>query len=86
MSKAEPHIPHGMPAPRFVPACAQLRTKTQYYRPEDQAQPPGLIADSDTLSYWCAQTQDHVGPDLDGCDPRRCQITRSCYQAPGELV
>ncbi|TAH39755.1 MAG: hypothetical protein EYC70_02915 [Planctomycetota bacterium] len=72
----------GMQAPRFVAACVHLRTKTQYYRAADRGQPPGMIADSATLSYWCAETQDHIGPDRDGCDPRRCQASRPCYSAP----
>ncbi len=67
---------------RFVPACVHLQTKTRFYRPEDQDQPPGWIADSETLSYWCGKTEDHVGPDRDGCDPDSCQAGRACYEAP----
>lgn len=73
---------YGPQAPRFVPACVHLRAKTQYYRQADRRQPPGMIADSETLTYWCARTQDHVGPDHEGCDPRRCQSARACFAAP----
>ncbi|KAA3608680.1 MAG: hypothetical protein DWQ01_11285 [Planctomycetota bacterium] len=66
--------------PRFVRACAHLRTKTQYYRLEDQQQPPGMIADSPTLCYWCALTEDPVGPDGQGTSPGGCQASRSCHE------
>ena len=75
-------VPFGAKEPRFVRACVHLRTKTQYYREADQEQPPGVIADSDTLSYWCAKTHDHIGPDRDGCCPESCQSARACYEDP----
>ncbi len=82
----EPRIvPPGRTDPRFVPACIHLRCKTQFYRDADQDQPPGMIADSPTLSYWCARTEDFTGPDRDGCDPRRCQHARACFEGPRGL-
>ncbi len=72
-------FPFGAEPPRFVRACIHLRAKTQYYRFADQEQPPGMIAQSDTLAYWCALTEDHIGPDQEGCDPRRCQADRACH-------
>ena len=79
-------VPHDAPAPRFVPACIHLRSKTQSYRPEDMDQPPGMIADSPTLSYWCGITQDFVGPDRKGCSTSRCQAGRSCYAPATSLA
>ncbi len=65
--------------PVYVRACVHLRTKTQFYRPQDMDQPPGVIADSDVLAYFCDQTQDHIGPDRKTCSPSRCQRARDCF-------
>lgn len=86
MSNSSQDRPSGAPPPRFVGACTLLRTKTMYYRAADQEQPPGMIADSPTLSYWCGRTHDHIGPDRDGCDPRRCQAARACFVPPPALL
>ncbi len=75
----------GAPAPRFVRACVQLRAKSMYYRAEDQAQPPGMVADSDTNGYWCALTQDSTGPDQAACTPGGCQPGRGCFVPPVEV-
>lgn len=74
------------PAPRFVPACVHLRTKTQYYREEDQDQPPGMIAESDGLNYWCEKTGDFIGPDRKACRPSLCGRARACFEGPGRLA
>lgn len=65
--------------PVFVPACVYLRTKTQYYRVEDMDQAPGMIADSQNLCYWCALTEDPVGPDRQSTAPDQCQQHRRCF-------
>ena len=51
-----------------------------YYRIEDQAQPPGMVPDSDVNGYWCAQTMDAIGPDQTGCSPQDCQAKRDCFR------
>lgn len=77
--------PFGTPPRRYVPACAHLRAKTMAYHPEDQAQPPGMVVDSDVNGYWCARTQDAIGPDQDGCAPARCRAGRGCFTAPPRI-
>ncbi len=72
--------PFGTPERRYVPACTLLRAKTMYYRPEDQDQPPGMVVDSDVNGYWCAETQDAIGPDQRACNPKSCQAGRECFR------
>ncbi|MBC8329699.1 MAG: hypothetical protein ISR76_00610 [Planctomycetes bacterium] len=73
-------IPFGTPERRYVPACALLRAKSMYYHGQDQAQAPGVVVDSDVNGYWCAQTQDAIGPDQRGCAPASCQAGRGCFR------
>ncbi|RMH00865.1 MAG: hypothetical protein D6702_12980 [Planctomycetota bacterium] len=78
----ERDTPAGAPPRRYLPACAELRAKTMYYHPEDQAQPPGMVVDSDVNGYWCARTMDAIGPDRSGCGPNACQAGRACFTPP----
>lgn len=61
------------------PCCANLRCKSMYCRADER---PGLLHASETMTYWCALTNDHDGPDNALAKHDRCQSGRGCYLPP----
>lgn len=68
------------PEPRIC--CVHLRCKSMFYRVDER---PGLLHWSNSMGYWCAVTNDTVGPDGDGARHPVCQQGRGCF-APGPRV
>ena len=76
------------PYPRdrtLIPCCIHLRTKTQYYAPDEMSAGPGYIKVTSTGNYWCGKTQECMGPDDSVSRPKTCQPGRACYERPGDL-
>lgn len=68
------------PAQRdIIPCCEHLRTKTQYFMPDEMQAGPGFIKVTTTGTYWCGQTHQAYGPDDEVARPQACQPGRSCY-------
>ncbi len=64
----------------IIPCCTHLRTKTQFYMPDEMAAGPGYIKVTTTGTYWCARTSTPRGPDDAPCTPQTCQAGRGCYE------
>lgn len=58
------------------PCCLFLRAKSMYYRCDER---PGMIHASTTMTYWCAQSGEDVGPDDAVANHARCQEGRGCF-------
>ncbi len=69
------------PEHTLIPCCVHLRTKTQFYLPEEMAAGPGMIRVSTTANYWCTRTSTPRGPDEKPCTPESCQCGRGCHEA-----
>lgn len=64
---------------KLAPTCLNLRHKLMYVD-QRHAQRGMVDADSDTRVYWCARTQDLLGPDGEPVDATSCgEGGRSCY-------
>jgi hypothetical protein len=66
----------------IIPCCIHLRTKTQYYMPDELAAGPGFIKLTTTGTYWCNRTSRSFGPDDSPSTPHSCQSGRGCYERP----
>lgn len=66
----------------LVPCCIHLRTKTQYFVPEELQAGPGFIKVTTTGAYWCNRTSRPFGPDDAPSRPHACQAGRGCYERP----
>ncbi len=64
----------------IIPCCIHLRTKTQFYLPDEMAAGPGRIRVTTTGTCWCARTNTARGPDEAPCTPQGCQAGRGCYE------
>ena len=52
--------------------CRYLRCKEMFHSsPDEDAFASG--------TFWCAHTQDALGPDGAGCGKKECCETRACY-------
>lgn len=58
--------------------CKCLRSKDMYYKAE-----PFAEDEFSSGIYWCAQTQDAIGPDNQPVDSEDCDLGRECYQSAG---
>jgi len=65
----------------IIPCCVHLRTKTQFFMPDEMKAGAGQIKVTDTGVYWCAKTHHAFGPDDEVSTARSCQPGRSCFQA-----
>lgn len=61
-----------------TPCCANLRCKSMFYQPDER---PGLLHVEEAMGYWCALTNDALGPDDCLAAHGRCQPGRDCYKA-----
>jgi len=59
-----------------IPCCECLRSKSVYFNPEER--PGRLMANDDTVVFWCTLTQSPVGPDGQPAHPRACGRDRVC--------
>ena len=57
--------------------CTSLRVKSMYY---SETERPGLLHDSDVLTYWCEHTQRETGCDGKFANPEGCQAGRKCFE------
>jgi len=64
----------------IIPCCVHLRTKTQYFMPDEMQAGPGYIKVTTTGVYWCARTNTPRGPDDQPSTPARCQPGRACCE------
>lgn len=63
---------------RLRVTCMHLRHKLMYV--DQRHAYRGLVdVNSDTRVYWCACTQDALGPDNSAAGPSDCSGARSCY-------
>ncbi len=58
--------------------CLNLRHKLMYVDPR-HAQRGMVDINSDTRIYWCAKTQEQLGPDQQPVGPGDCSNGRGCY-------
>lgn len=58
--------------------CMHLRHKLMYVD-ERHAQRGMVDVNSDTRVYWCAKTQEALGPDQQHVAPDVCSNGRACY-------
>jgi hypothetical protein len=61
----------------LIKCCLALRCKSRY---SSGVERPGLIHESDVMTYWCEHTQQANGPDFGDTHPRACQSDRSCFE------
>lgn len=64
----------------LIPCCVHLRTKTQFFMPDELAAGPGFVKVTTTGTYWCSQTHASFGPDDRAGTPHTCQPGRTCYE------
>ena len=62
----------------LVKVCSQLRCKSMFYSATER---PGLVHESDVLSYWCEHTQQTTGCDGRFVGTAECQPGRSCFES-----
>ncbi len=62
---------------RLIKCCTHLRCKSLYYSGIER---PGLLHESDAMTYWCNETQESVGCDGGDTDPFVCQSGRDCCE------
>ncbi len=60
-----------------APCCRQLRIKSMYYRTDER---PGLLHNEEAMGYWCAHTNDALGPDGHAACHTDCQAGRGCFE------
>lgn len=59
-------------------ACLNIRHKLMYVDERHAAR--GMIdINSQTRIYWCAKTQESLGPDGVSVSPGDCSMGRACY-------
>ncbi|MFK7960320.1 MAG: hypothetical protein AB8G96_07315 [Phycisphaerales bacterium] len=69
-----------LPAVNLRPCCMDLRHKMMLC--DDRQAVPGMTDDSSsTRVFWCAATQDALGPDGEPVDPDACGGGRHCFVA-----
>ena len=74
----QPHTDDIHPV-ELTASCANIRHKLMFVD-ERHAQRGMVDTHSDTRVYWCAITQDHLGPDGEPVEPGTCgRGSRSCY-------
>jgi len=60
--------------------CMNMRHKMMYV--DERHAQRGLVDDSsDTRVFWCARTQEALGPDGQATHPEDCHPGRSCHCA-----
>lgn len=64
----------------IIPCCIHLRTKSQYFDPDEMVAGPGRIRVATAATYWCARTNAQLGPDDGPSTPQRCQPGRACHE------
>lgn len=65
---------------RLTTTCLNLRHKLMYV--DEQHAVEGLVdRNSETRLYWCAQSQEHRGPDGEPVHPDCCSGGRRCYES-----
>lgn len=69
------------PDRELIPCCVHLRTKTQYYQPDEMQAGPGFIKVTTTGAYWCNRSCTPAGPDNAASTPQACQPGRGCYES-----
>lgn len=77
----EPRVTKGRTYPDGRPlteCCRHLRCKSMYYSGVER---PGLLHESEVMTYWCNHTQQQLGCDGGVADPRACQPGRGCCEA-----
>lgn len=58
--------------------CMNLRHKLMYV--DERHSQRGMVdVNSDTRVFWCAKTQDPLGPDKQSVGPDTCSNGRNCY-------
>ncbi len=62
------------------PCCRQLRIKSMYYRTDER---PGCLHDEEAMGYWCAHTNEAMGPDGQAACHATCQAGRRCFEKGG---
>jgi hypothetical protein len=63
---------------RLRVTCMHLRHKLMYV--DDRHRQRGVVdVNSDTRVYWCAKTQEGLGPDDFAVGPGDCSNGRACY-------
>lgn len=75
---SEPKVKSGLTYPDgrpLVECCVHLRCKSMYYSGVER---PGLLHESNVMTYWCNHTQQQLGCDGEVADPRACQPGRGC--------
>lgn len=60
-----------------IRCCEYLAGKGAHVEPDER---PGLMRESDVLTYTCLKTMTPVGPDDVDASPSRCQPNRPCYE------
>ena len=66
------------PERKLVKCCAALRCKSLFYSEDER---PGLLHESDVMTYWCDYTQVSVGCDEGDVNLHLCQPGRSCHES-----
>jgi hypothetical protein len=78
-ARLRPDAPCSMDRPvRLRVTCMNLRHKLMYVDPR-HAQRGMVDVNSDTRIYWCAMTQEQLGPDQQPVGPGDCSNGRGCY-------
>ena len=62
---------------RLIKCCVHLRCKSLYYSGVER---PGLLHESDVMTYWCNHTQEVLGSDGKEANPFVCQPGRKCCE------
>lgn len=57
--------------------CLHLRCKSMYYSGLER---PGVLHDSEVMTYWCDKTQETIGPENGDVQVRACQPDRKCCE------
>lgn len=60
-----------------TPCCVHLRCKSMYYRGDER---PGMLHHENAMTYWCAKTNEDVGPDGEAVLHLQCQAGRACHE------
>jgi hypothetical protein len=75
---AQPHT-DDIPPVELTATCVNIRHKLMYVD-ERHARRGFVDTNSDTRVYWCARTQDLLGPDGRAVEPGACGSgQRSCF-------
>ena len=61
----------------LLKCCTHLRCKSLYYSGIER---PGLLHESNVMTYWCNLTQEAIGCDDGDTTPSACQPNRECCE------